>query len=48
MTVLVNGTTRIVVAEPKGTFTVPFQGSVTALSAQAQDAAGNLSQTVTG
>jgi len=48
VTVLVNGTTRIVVAEPKGTFTVPFQGSVTALSAQAQDAAGNLSQTVTG
>jgi hypothetical protein len=47
VTVVVNGTNRVVVAEPKGTFTVPFQGSVSSLSAQAQDAAGNLSQTVT-
>ncbi len=47
VTVLVNGTTQIVLAEPKGTFTVPFPGSVSALSAQAQDAAGNLSAVVT-
>jgi hypothetical protein len=46
VTVLVNGTTRVVIAEPKGVFTVPFQGSVASLSAQAQDAAGNLSAVV--
>ena len=48
VTLLVNGTTRIVIAEPKGVFTVPFQGSVVTLTAQAQDAAGNLSPVVTG
>jgi hypothetical protein len=47
VTVLVNQTTRVVIAEPKGTFTIPFQGSVSALSAQAQDAGGNLSAVVT-
>ncbi len=47
VTVLVNETTRIVIAAPKGTFTIPFQGGVGALSAQAQDAAGNLSEVVT-
>ncbi len=46
VTVLVNGATRIVVAEPKGVFTVPFEGTVASLSAQAQDAAGNLSAVV--
>ncbi len=48
VTVLVNGTTRVVLAEPKGIFTVPFQGSVVTLWAQAQDAGGNLSPVVTG
>ncbi|HUZ80723.1 MAG TPA: FlgD immunoglobulin-like domain containing protein, partial [Gaiellaceae bacterium] len=47
VTVLVNNTTRIVIAEPAGTFSIPFQGSVYALWAQAQDAGGNLSQVVT-
>jgi len=47
VTVLVNGTTQIVAAETAGTFTVPFQGAVTTVSAQAQDAAGNVSATVT-
>ena len=46
LTLLVNGATRIVIAEPKGVFTVPFQGSVVTLSAQAQDAGGNLSAVV--
>jgi hypothetical protein len=48
VTLLVNGVTRIVIAEPKGLFTVPFQGSVVTLTAQAQDAGGNLSPVVTG
>jgi hypothetical protein len=48
LTLLVNGATRIVIAEPRGVFTVPFQGSVVTLSAQAQDAGGNLSPVVTG
>jgi flagellar hook assembly protein FlgD len=47
VTVVVNESTRIVMAEPKGTFTIPFQGSVGTLSAQAQDAGGNLSAVVT-
>jgi flagellar hook assembly protein FlgD len=47
VTVIVNQTTHIVAAEPKGTFTIPFRGTVYAVSAQAQDAGGNLSQTVT-
>ena len=48
VTAVVNQTTTIVVAEPKGTFTLPFTGSVLQVSAQAQDAAGNLSSAVTG
>ena len=47
VTVLVNQRTRIVQAA-QGTFTVPFAGTVTQLSAEAQDAAGNLSAVVTG
>ncbi len=47
VTVLVNQRTRIVQAA-QGTFTVPFAGTVTQLSAEAQDAAGNLSTVVTG
>ncbi len=48
VTVLVNGTTRFVAAESKGTFTIPFQGTATTVSAQAQDAGGNLSAVVSG
>ena len=47
VTVLIDGTTRIVRAEPKGAFTVPFQGSIDTVWAQAQDEAGNLSPVVT-
>ena len=47
VTVLVNQRTRIVLAE-QGTFTVPYAGAVVQLSAEAQDAAGNLSAVVTG
>lgn len=43
VTVLVNQNTRIVLSEPKGAFTIPYQGTVTQLTAQAQDLAGNLS-----
>ncbi|HEX7625563.1 MAG TPA: N-acetylmuramoyl-L-alanine amidase [Gaiellaceae bacterium] len=46
VTVLVNGKTRVVLAEPKGTFTIPFAGSVFSVSAEAQDAGGNLSPVV--
>ena len=48
VTLVINGATRVVAAEPKGVFTVPFQGSVVSLSAQAQDAGGNLSAVITG
>ncbi|HZT91925.1 MAG TPA: N-acetylmuramoyl-L-alanine amidase [Gaiellaceae bacterium] len=48
VTALVDGTTRIVRLEPKGTFTLPFQGAVTSVTAQAQDLAGNESPVVTG
>jgi flagellar hook assembly protein FlgD len=48
VTVLVNQRTRIVLAQPQGTFVVPFTGTVAQLSAEAQDAAGNLSAVVTG
>jgi flagellar hook assembly protein FlgD len=48
LTVVVNGQTRIVTGEPSGRFTVPFAGTVSSVSAQAQDFAGNLSTTVTG
>jgi flagellar hook assembly protein FlgD len=47
VTVVVNQTTRLVVSEPAGTFSIPFTGSVAQLSAQAQDAAGNVSAVVT-
>jgi hypothetical protein len=48
VTALVNQKTRIVLAEPKGTFTLPFTGAVLEVSAEAQDAAGNLSSVVSG
>lgn len=47
VTVTVNQATVIVVQEPAGTFQVPFTGSVYAVSAQARDAAGNVSVVVT-
>jgi flagellar hook assembly protein FlgD len=46
-TVLVNQRTRIVLAAPQGTFVVPYAGVVAQVSAEAQDAAGNLSAVVT-
>ena len=46
MTALVNQKTRIELAEPKGTFTLPFTGAVSQVSAEAEDAAGNLSAVV--
>jgi hypothetical protein len=46
VTVLVNQRSRIVLAEPKGVFTVPFVGAPLQVSAEAQDAAGNLSPVV--
>jgi N-acetylmuramoyl-L-alanine amidase len=49
VTVLVNQRTRIVLQEAKGTFRIPFDGgSVTQVSAEAQDVAGNLSPIVSG
>jgi hypothetical protein len=48
VTVYVNQTTRIEVLEPKGAFTVPFQGTVARVTASAQDAAGNISAGVSG
>jgi flagellar hook assembly protein FlgD len=48
VTLLVNQTTRIVQAGPKGTFTVTFSGAVVQVTGQAQDAAGNLSAAVGG
>jgi hypothetical protein len=48
VTVLVNQRTRIVLAAPQGTFVVPYTGLVAQLSAEAQDAAGNLSAVVIG
>ncbi|MFL5964646.1 MAG: N-acetylmuramoyl-L-alanine amidase [Gaiellaceae bacterium] len=48
VTLLVNQTTRIVLAEPKGTFRVPFAGTVYEVSGAAQDLAGNTSAAVTG
>ncbi len=47
VTLTVNQTTQLVEQEPAGTFTVPFSGSVFAVSAQARDAAGNVSAMVT-
>ncbi|HEV7639485.1 MAG TPA: N-acetylmuramoyl-L-alanine amidase [Gaiellaceae bacterium] len=49
VTLLVNQTTRIVLAEPKGTFRVPYQGpAVYQLSGTAQDLAGNTSPVIAG
>jgi hypothetical protein len=48
VTAVVNGSTRVVRLEPKGTFTLPFQGVVTSVTAQAQDLAGNESAVVSG
>ncbi len=47
VTVLVNQRVRIVQAA-QGTFTVPYGGSISQVSAEAQDAAGNLSAIVIG
>jgi flagellar hook assembly protein FlgD len=48
VTVLVNGKTRIVMSEQKGSFTIAYAGSVSSVTAEAQDAAGNLSPVLTG
>jgi N-acetylmuramoyl-L-alanine amidase-like protein len=48
VTVLVNQKTRIVIVEPKGTFRIPYQGTVVQVSGEAQDLAGNLSAIVSG
>jgi hypothetical protein len=48
VTLLVNQKTRIVIGEPKGAFRVPYQGAVYQVSAEAQDAAGNLSPVLVG
>jgi hypothetical protein len=48
VTLLVNQTTRIVVDEPKGTFRIPYQGTVSQVSGVAQDVAGNRSGTIAG
>jgi hypothetical protein len=48
VTLLVNQKTRIVLAEPLGTFRIPYQGAVYQLSAEAQDPAGNLSPVLVG
>jgi hypothetical protein len=48
VTVLVNQKKRIVHGEAKGTFSIPVQGAVYQLSAEAQDLAGNISAVVTG
>jgi hypothetical protein len=48
VTVLVNQKTRIVLGEPKGTFTLPYQGAVYQVSGIAQDLAGNISDVVNG
>jgi flagellar hook assembly protein FlgD len=48
VTATVNGATRIVRSEPKGIFTLPFAGTVTSVTAQAQDLAGNQSAVVSG
>ena len=48
VTVVVNQKTRLVKNAPKGTFTVGYAGTVTGLTAVAQDAAGNVGPTVSG
>ena len=47
VTLVIDWSTTLVVAEPKGTFTVPWSGTVSYLSATARDAVGNASATVT-
>jgi N-acetylmuramoyl-L-alanine amidase len=48
VTATINGT-LVSVSEPAGVFTIPWQGgAVTSISAQAADAAGNVSSPVTG
>jgi hypothetical protein len=46
VTAVVNGATRIVQAEPKGTFALAVPATVTSVSAVAEDAAGNVSPVV--
>jgi hypothetical protein len=48
VTAVVNGKTTLVQDEQAGTFSLPFQGAVTSVSAHAQDLAGNVSATVSG
>jgi len=48
VTVVVNQKTRLLKNAPKGTFTVGYTGTVTGLTAVAQDAAGNVGPTVSG
>jgi hypothetical protein len=49
VTLLVNQKTRIVLREPKGSFTIPYTGpAVAQVSAEAQDLAGNLSPVIAG
>jgi len=48
VTLVINQGTRVVKAEPKGTFKLSFPGPVVQLSATAQDAAGNVSAPVSG
>ena len=48
VTVVVNGKTRLLKNAPKGTFTVGYTGTVTELTAVAQDAGGNVGPSVTG
>jgi flagellar hook assembly protein FlgD len=47
VTILVNQKLRIVHGEAKGAFTIPVQGAVHQLSAEAEDLAGNISAVVT-
>jgi hypothetical protein len=48
VTLLVNQKTRIVLTEPKGTFRIPYQGTIYQVSGIAQDAAGNVSEVISG
>jgi N-acetylmuramoyl-L-alanine amidase len=48
VTLLVNQKTRIVLGEPKGTFRIPYQGTVYQVSGIAQDLAGNVSDVIAG
>jgi hypothetical protein len=47
VTALVNQKTTIELTEPKGAFTLPFTGAVLQVSAEARDAAGNVSAVAT-